>query len=170
MSQKKAIIVNLGASHVSVSECNAETGNIILENFYIVDLPPGLTGDDEWLNAAITALGELVQAHNIKGQVSVIAPSFLLLQKSLKVPQVERERQAQIVAFEAQNAIPYPLNEVIWDSQVMASDGVEAEVLLFALRTGRMGYLDYQRLENLKADTEMRKGIAGEGPTPTTKP
>ena len=51
------------------------------------------------------------------------------------MPQVERARQAQIVAFEAQNAIPYPLNEVIWDSQVMASDGVEAEVLLFALRT-----------------------------------
>ena len=151
MSQKKAIIVNLGASHVSVSECNAETGNIILENFYIVDLPPGLTGDDEWLNAAITALGELVQAHNIKGQVSVIAPSFLLLQKSLKVPQVERERQAQIVAFEAQNAIPYPLNEVIWDSQVMASDGVEAEVLLFALRTEVAS-----RIANLVSSTGLR--------------
>jgi type IV pilus assembly protein PilM len=77
-----------------------------------------------------------VQAHGLTGRrVTVIAPSFLLLQKALKVPQVERERQAQIVAFEAQNAIPYPLNEVIWDSQVMASDGVEAEVLLFALRT-----------------------------------
>ena len=67
--------------------------------------------------------------------MTVIAPAFLLLQKPLKVPQVERQRQAQIVAFEAQNAIPYPLNEVIWDSQVMSSDGVEAEVLLFALRT-----------------------------------
>ena len=70
-----------------------------------------------------------------QGRVTVIAPAFLLLQKPLKVPQVERARQAQIVAFEAQNAIPYPLNEVIWDSQLMASDGVEAEVLLFALRT-----------------------------------
>ena len=135
MSQKKATIVNLAASNVSVSQFSAEAGSLVLEQFYLEELAPGLTGDDEWLNAAIAALASLVNAHEIKGRVTVIAPAFLLLQKALKVPQVEKARQAQIVAFEAQNAIPYPLNEVIWDSQVMASDGVEAEVLLFALRT-----------------------------------
>ncbi len=134
MSQKKATIVNLAASNVSVSQFSVESGSLVLEQFFVEDLAPGLTGDDEWLNAAIAALASLVNAHEIKGRVTVIAPAFLLLQKPLKVPQVERARQAQIVAFEAQNAIPYPLNEVIWDSQVMASDGVEAEVLLFALR------------------------------------
>jgi len=134
MSQKKALIVNLAASHVSVSSFREESGRLFLDQFFAEDLAPGL-GDDDWLNAAVAALADLVNAHKISGQVTVIAPSFLLLQKSLKVPQVERERQAQIVAFEAQNAIPYPLNEVIWDSQVMSSDGVEAEVLLFALRT-----------------------------------
>ena len=87
------------------------------------------------MNAAIAALANLVNQHGLKGRVTVIAPAFLLLQKPLKVAQVEKAKQAQIVAFEAQNAIPYPLNEVIWDSQLMASDGVEAEVLLFALRT-----------------------------------
>ncbi|MEY4306998.1 MAG: hypothetical protein RJA95_366 [Verrucomicrobiota bacterium] len=135
MSQKKATIVNLAASNVSVSQFSVESGSLVLEQFFVEELAPGLTGDDEWLNAAIAALASLVNAHELKGRVTVIAPAFLLLQKPLKVPQVERARQAQIVAFEAQNAIPYPLNEVIWDSQVMASDGVEAEVLLFALRT-----------------------------------
>ncbi len=135
MSQKKATIVNLAASNVSVSQFSVEAGSLVLEQFFVEEIAPGLTGDDEWLNAAIAALASLVNAHEIKGRVAVIAPTFLLLQKPLKVPQVERARQAQIVAFEAQNAIPYPLNEVIWDSQLMASDGVEAEVLLFALRT-----------------------------------
>jgi type IV pilus assembly protein PilM len=135
MSQKKATIVNLAASNVSVSQFTADSGSLVLEQFYVEEITPGLTGDDEWLNAAIAALAGLVSAHQLRGRVTVIAPAFLLLQKPLKVPQVERQRQAQIVAFEAQNAIPYPLNEVIWDSQVMSSDGVEAEVLLFALRT-----------------------------------
>ena len=135
MSQKKATIVNLAASNVSVSQFSVESGSLVLEQFFVEEITPGLTGDDEWLNAAISALASLVNSHDVKGRVTVIAPAFLLLQKPLKVPQVERARQAQIVAFEAQNAIPYPLNEVIWDSQVMASDGVEAEVLLFALRT-----------------------------------
>ena len=135
MSQKKATIVNLAASNVSVSQFSVEAGSLVLEQFFVEEIAPGLTGDDEWLNAAIAALASLVNTHELKGRVTVIAPAFLLLQKPLKVPQVDRARQAQIVAFEAQNAIPYPLNEVIWDSQLMASDGVEAEVLLFALRT-----------------------------------
>jgi type IV pilus assembly protein PilM len=134
MSQKKATIVNLAASNVSVSQFTAVAGSLVLERFYVEEIAPGLTGDDEWLNAAMAALANLVSQHDLKGRVSVIAPAFLLLQKPLKVPQVEKARQAQIVAFEAQNAIPYPLNEVIWDSQLLASDGVEAEVLLFALR------------------------------------
>jgi type IV pilus assembly protein PilM len=134
MSQKKATIVNLAASSVSVSQFSASSGTLVLEQYHVEEIAPGLTGDEEWLNAAIAALANLVNLHDLKGRVTVIAPAFLLLQKTLRVPQVERARQAQIVAFEAQNAIPYPLNEVIWDSQVMASDGVEAEVLLFALR------------------------------------
>jgi type IV pilus assembly protein PilM len=136
MSQKKATIVNLAASHVSIAVFGADQGSLELQQFLVEEIAPGQTNDDDWLASAVGAVADLVQAHGLTGRrVTVIAPSFLLLQKALKVPQVERERQAQIVAFEAQNAIPYPLNEVIWDSQVMASDGVEAEVLLFALRT-----------------------------------
>ena len=135
MSQKKATIVNLASSNVSVSQFSAAAGTLVLEQFYAEEIAPGLTGDEEWLNAAIAALANLGNQHGLKGRVTVIAPAFLLLQKPLKVAQVEKAKQAQIVAFEAQNAIPYPLNEVIWDSQLMASDGVEAEVLLFALRT-----------------------------------
>ena len=113
MSQKKATIVNLAASNVSVSQFSVEAGSLVLEQFFVEEIAPGLTGDDEWLNAAIAALASLVNAHDLKGRVTVIAPAFLLLQKPLKVPHVERARQAQIVAFEAQNAIPYPPNEVL---------------------------------------------------------
>jgi type IV pilus assembly protein PilM len=151
MSQKKATIVNLAASNVSVSQFSAAAGTLVLEQFYVEEIAPGLTGDEEWLNAAIAALANLVNQHDLKGRVTVIAPAFLLLQKPLRVPQVERARQAQIVAFEAQNAIPYPLNEVIWDSQLMASDGVEAEVLLFALRTEVA-----TRIANLVTSTGLR--------------
>jgi uncharacterized protein YqfA (UPF0365 family) len=59
---------------------------------------------------------------------------------------LEQEMRARVVEAEAQ--IPQALAE--------------------ALRSGRMGYLDFQRLENLRSDTEMRKGIAGDGPAPGT--
>lgn len=132
---QSATVVNLGAAHVSVSTFRAQAGKLVLEGFVLEDLPPGLTGEEEWLSAAISTLGGLVRQHGLKGAATVIVPGFLLLSKPLKVPQVERERQAQIIAFEAQSNIPYPLSEVVWGSQVIASDGVEAEVLLFALRS-----------------------------------
>jgi type IV pilus assembly protein PilM len=133
-SSQPTTVVNLGAAHVSISSFHVRAGQLVLEKFVLEDLPPGLTGEDEWLSAAISTLTGLVKQHNLKGTATVIVPGFLLLSKSLKVPQVERERQAQIIAFEAQNNIPYPLSEVVWGSQIIASDGVEAEVLLFALR------------------------------------
>ena len=133
-SSQSTTVVNLGAAHVSISSFHVQAGQLVLDKFVLEDLPPGLTGEDEWLGAAISTLTGLVRQHNLKGTATVIVPGFLLLSKSLKVPQVERERQAQIIAFEAQNNIPYPLSEVVWGSQIIASDGVEAEVLLFALR------------------------------------
>ncbi|MGA0133668.1 MAG: pilus assembly protein PilM [Opitutales bacterium] len=151
MSQNQATIVNLAASHVSVSVFGTSSSSLVLQRFHVEELAPGLTTDDQWLEAAINSLRDLVEAHGISGHVTVVAPSFLLLQKSLKVPQVETEKQAQIVAYEAQSAIPYPLNEVIWDSQVMSSDGVEAEVLLFALRTEVAS-----RIANLVSSTGLR--------------
>ena len=134
-SAKSSTVVNLGAGHVSVSTFSAQSGRLTLERVIVQDLPPGLAGEEEWIAAALEALRGLVQQHELSGVATVVVPGFLLLSKPLKVAQVEKERQAQIVAFEAQNAIPYPLSEVVWGSQVLASDGVEAEVLLFALRT-----------------------------------
>lgn len=135
----QATIVNLGAAHVSVSAFSVNAGRLSLERLLVQDLPVGITGEEEWLSAAVEALRGLVQQHGLSGTATVIVPGFLLLSKPLKVPQVEQARQAQIIAFEAQNAIPYPLSEVVWGSQVLSSDGVESEVLLFALRADISG-------------------------------
>lgn len=143
-SAKSLTVVNLAAGHVSVSVFSASAGSLVLERFVVQDLAPGIAGDDEWLAAAMEALRGLVAQQELRGTATVIVPGFLLLSKPLKVAQVEKERQAQIIAFEAQNAIPYPLSEVVWGSQVLASDGVEAEVLLFALRSEIAGRIAQQ--------------------------
>ena len=155
---KKNLIVNLAASHVSISAFRTDGAKLILEQFYTEDLTPAL-GDEEWINAATSAVARLASSKNIKGTATVIVPSFLLLQKSLKVAQVDSARQAQVIAFEAQNNIPYPLNEVVWDSQIMSTDGVEAEVLLFALRTDQAG-----RIANAIALTGIRPQVIQAAP------
>jgi len=54
-------------------------------------------------------------------------------------------------------------------ARVVEAEAQVPQALAESLRTGRMGYMDYQRLENLKADTTMRKGIAGDNPEPGAK-
>ena len=54
-------------------------------------------------------------------------------------------------------------------ARVVEAEAQVPQALVESLRTGRMGYMDYQRLENLKADTTMRKGIAGDAPEPGAK-
>jgi uncharacterized protein YqfA (UPF0365 family) len=54
-------------------------------------------------------------------------------------------------------------------ARVVEAEAQIPQALAEALRSGRMGYLDFQRLENLRSDTEMRKGIAGDGPAPGAK-
>ncbi|MFM7241702.1 MAG: flotillin-like protein FloA [Opitutia bacterium] len=54
-------------------------------------------------------------------------------------------------------------------ARVVEAEAQVPQALAESLRTGRMGYMDYQRLENLKADTTMRKGIAADTPEPGAK-
>ena len=61
-------------------------------------------------------------------------PGSLLLTKTIRVPKVEEEKQTKIVAFELSQKMPFPLSELIWDYQVIDDDGVEQEILAFAVK------------------------------------
>ena len=134
MSSPRSIIINCGATHVGVAVFTNNPGNLVLERYVVEELDYDYAGEDAWLGALAVALGGIVRRLKISGPASVIVPGYQLLTKSIRVPQVEKAKQAQIIGFEAQNQIPYPLNEVVWDSQIISTDGVEAEVMLFALK------------------------------------
>ena len=95
--------------------------------------------DDAWLGAVEVALLELSQVHKISGKASFIIPGNQVLTKNIRIPHVEEAKRAQIIAFEAQQNIPYPLHEVVWDSQVVGDDGVETEVLFIACKSSVVG-------------------------------
>lgn len=92
------------------------------------------------------ALIEFIEKHQPKGcQIAVSVPGQKGLIKFIKLPPVEKKRIPDIVQFEAKQQIPFPLNEVIWDYQQLASDDdmddddddlgfTMAEVGLFAMK------------------------------------
>ncbi len=135
MSSPNSIVVNCGATHASISVFSAAGSQLKLEKFLVQELSYNYADEDEWLGALTVTLKAMVRAMKLSGEATVIVPGYMLLTKNIKVPQVERSRQQQIIAFEAQNNLPYGLHEMVWGSQIIATDGVEAEVALFALKS-----------------------------------
>ena len=67
--------------------------------------------------------------------INVCAPGFQVFSKFVKLPSVEASKVNQIIRFEAQQNVPFPLEEVVWDYQILGTTpNDELEVLLVAIR------------------------------------
>ncbi len=134
MSEKKQIIINCGISHVSVGVFAHEGDGIVLEQVGLETLRYDYSSEELWLEYFIQGLENLCKREGIKGDARFIFPGSLLLTKTIRVPHVEEEKQKKIVAFELMQKMPVPLTELIWDYQVIDDDGVEQEILAFAVK------------------------------------
>lgn len=134
MSDKKEIIINCGISHVSAGVFSQEGDKILLEQVGLETLRYDLSNEEQWLDCFSSGLEKLCAKENIKGNARFIFPGSLLLSKTIRVPHVEEERQRKIVAFELMQKMPVPLTDLIWDYQVIDDDGVEQEILAFAVK------------------------------------
>ncbi len=134
MSDKKEIIINCGTSHVSASVFSSNGQTISLKQVGLQTLHYDYSNDQIWLDSLIAGLELLCKKQKIKGNARFIFPGGLLLNKTIRVPHVDEEKQKKIVAFELSQKMPFPLSELIWDYQVIDDDGVEQEILAFAVK------------------------------------
>ncbi len=135
MSSSKQLIINCGASRITAAVVFSSGGALQIEKLATESLQYDYSNDDAWLGAVGVALHTLHQQHKFSGKASFIIPGNQVLTKTIRIPHVEESKRAQIIAFEAQQNIPYPLHEVVWDSQEVGDDGVETEVLFIACKS-----------------------------------
>ena len=135
MSSSKQLIINCGASRVTAAVVSSSGSALQVEKLVTESLQYDYSNDDAWLGAVGVALDALHHHHKFSGKASFIIPGNQVLTKTIRIPHVEEGKRAQIIAFEAQQNIPYPLHEVVWDSQVLGDDGVETEVLFIACKS-----------------------------------
>src|SRR5437867_13145784 len=67
--------------------------------------------------------------------VNVCAPGFHVFSKFVKLPPVDANKVTHISQYEAQQNVPFPLAEVVWDYQILGTTPTgELEVLLVAIK------------------------------------
>lgn len=112
-------------------------GGLRLKQYGIKSL--GLEGSQEATREAaiLRAIQELFsEKHFGSKQINVCAPGFHVFSKFVKLPPVDTAKVAQIIEYEARQNVPFPLEEVVWDYQILGTTATgELEVLLVAIKT-----------------------------------
>ncbi|MDP4878260.1 MAG: pilus assembly protein PilM, partial [Opitutales bacterium] len=135
MSNSKRLIINCGASRVTAAYVSPQGNGFQIDKLVYERLQYDYSNDDAWIGAVGDALQTLARTHKLSGKATIIIPGNQVLTKTIRIANVDESKRAQVIAFEAQQNIPYPLHEVVWDSQVVGDDGVETEVLFIACKS-----------------------------------
>src|SRR5204863_9723938 len=89
-------------------------------------------------HAQITAtIREVLKELGIKsGKVNYAVAGQSVFARFVKLPSVEEEKIERIIAFEAQQNVPFPISEVVWDYQLVGSGTDEQlQVVLVAIKS-----------------------------------
>jgi type IV pilus assembly protein PilM len=137
LNTKSFLAVDFGAGSLKLAEFEVnEASGLRLKHYSIKSL--GAQGAQETTREAaiLKALQEMLADKSIKSRsVNVCAPGFHVFSKFVKLPPVDAGKVTQIIQYEAQQNVPFPLEDVVWDYQILGStSGGELEVLLVAIK------------------------------------
>jgi len=137
LNTKSFLAVDFGAGSLKLAEFEVnEAGGLRLKQYGLKSL--GAEGAQETTREAaiLKALQEMLAERGIRARsVNVCAPGFHVFSKFVKLPPVDAGKVTQIIQYEAQQNVPFPLEEVVWDYQILGSTaGGELEVLLVAIK------------------------------------
>lgn len=137
LNTKSFLAVDFGAGSVKLAEFETnEAGGLRLKQYAIK--PLGAEGAQEATReaAVLAALKEVLSEKSFGAkQINVCAPGFQVFSKFVKLPPVDSSKVTQIIRYEAQQNVPFPLEEVVWDYQILGTSPTnELEVLLVAVK------------------------------------
>lgn len=145
MAEDRIITLNVGSQQITGAVFSKTAGGGLrldrLERREFIGDPAESEVRD---SQGAAALKEIVSSLKIKGaKTTYVVSSFPVLMKFASLPALDGEQVDQIVEFEAQQQVPYPINEVVWGYQLMGEpDDIEVEVVLAAVKSDELNEID----------------------------
>lgn len=139
MRSPRILAVDVGAGHVACGVFSAgATGRLVLQHFALEPHSADPSHEGRWAVEVAQSLGAVGSRRKLSGPCSLSVPGHLALTKFVKTPSVAKEKRGKIIAFEAAENIPHPLEEVVWDYAVVSDDSFDLEVMLAAVKFDAM--------------------------------
>ena len=144
LNVKSFLAVDFGAGTLKLAEFEiSEAGGLRLIQYGI--RPLGAAGAQEAMREQVIlkAIQELLSTGGFRSKnINICAPGYHVFSKFVKLPPVDTSKVQQIIHYDAQQNVPFPLDEVVWDYVILGSAiGGELEVLLVAIKTDVVGGL-----------------------------
>ncbi len=132
----RVLAMDIGAGELKIAEFTRGRGGWELTHLAMqpMAIEPGSEADPTL--AIVGGLQDLMREKKLRPAPVVLSvtgqSAFLRL---VKLPPVKRSKLHQTIQFEAQQNVPFPINEVVWDYQLMGTSQHELNVMLVAIKT-----------------------------------
>ena len=137
-AQKGILALNLGTQTISLAEFQRNPdGGLVLTLLKQAEILGDPSADPTRSLQTKLQVEQLAGELGLKGRpVNYAIASHVIFTRPVTLPSVGDSTQVeQIVTFEAQQNVPYPIDEVVWDWQLLdAGDGSKVEVILAAIK------------------------------------
>jgi type IV pilus assembly protein PilM len=139
--QARLITLNLGSQTIGLAEFRAVHGGLVLVNYRLREVPLDQEAGQRpeahaSFEGSAAVLRDLMREMQIpRGQVNYAVPSQSVFARFVKLPALDATKIDKIIAFEAQQNVPFPIDEVVWDYQLVGGGlGEQIQVVIVAIK------------------------------------
>ncbi len=132
----RILALDIGASGLKMAEfIPLKSGGIELVKHAISPLGLDPHSDGDRNVYIVSTIQEMLAEYDIKpGPVLISVSGQSVFSRFVKLPPVDEDKVKQIVEYEAQQNVPFPIEEVVWDYQLIGGTEGDLDVMLAAIK------------------------------------
>src|SRR5437764_2564835 len=158
----RLITLNIGSQTIGLAEFRAQDqGGLVLLDYRFRETPfdpaSGERRDahDALHETAATLRGMMQEIHSNQGELNYAVPTQAVITRFVKLPGLDAEKIHKVISFEAQQNVPLPIDEVIWDYQLVGGGmGEQIQVVIVAIKRDLL-----DEINNVVEETGLRTNI-----------
>lgn len=133
----RVIALDIGASKIVVAEfAVGRAGGVELSNYVVTPLQVDPDSDADLPAHVVHSIRQVFKERSIRpGPVLMSISGQMVFPRYVKLPPVSKDKIPQIVRYEAQQNVPFSIDEVVWDYQLIGADAADLSVMLVAVKT-----------------------------------
>src|SRR5438270_235407 len=134
----RIISLNLGSQTIGLAEFQGQAqGGLVLQNYRLREVLIDPAGEGIRRTQTSATVREMMAELQIRHEaVNYAVSAQSVFARFVKLPAVEEEKIERIIAFEAQQHVPFPIDQVVWDYQLIGGGGAEqVQVVLVAIKS-----------------------------------